>query len=261
MPRVVWFHRLDGGNQSVDLDHCVEWPVMSPPRHQFDRNLELRATFYHTPDGQWIAPFHRDLPDAGYVEVTRHEVYTEMLEAGVWPIPAELLPEAPRAPLSDPGEGTANLPAPSGKSTPETDTDVWISFQEALEISALLQPQLTKMCNSGKITARGKRKGRQVCLDSLLKFMGKTSLGWARIHSNIPDTFHEKRGLGGVRPSFKFNLKLGLTSRQEARERRIVGSLKPFRWNPAGNQSRPVEPDQQPEASLAWWVGDHPCEA
>src|SRR5271166_3955928 len=50
-------------------------------------------------------------------------------------------------------------------------------------------------------------------------------------------------------------------SRQEARERRIVGSLKPFRWNPAGNQSRPVEPDQQPEASLAWWVGDHPCEA
>ena len=39
------------------------------------------------------------------------------------------------------------------------------------------------------------------------------------------------------------------------------GSLKPFRWNPAGNQSRPVEPDQQPEASLAWRVGDHPCEA
>src|SRR5208337_1665223 len=42
---------------------------------------------------------------------------------------------------------------------------------------------------------------------------------------------------------------------------RIVGSLKPFRWNPAGNQSRPVELDQQPEASLAWWVGNHPCEA
>ena len=51
------------------------------------------------------------------------------------------------------------------------------------------------------------------------------------------------------------------TSRKKARERRIAGSLKPFRWNPAGNQSRPVEPDQQPEASLAWWVGDHPCEA
>ena len=57
------------------------------------------------------------------------------------------------------------------------------------------------------------------------------------------------------------NRKPSLTSRQEARERRIVGSLKPFRWNPAGNQSRPVEPDQQPEASLAWWVGDHPYEA
>ena len=48
---------------------------------------------------------------------------------------------------------------------------------------------------------------------------------------------------------------------KKARERGIVGSLKPFRWNPAGNQSRPVEPDQQPEASLAWWVGDHPYEA
>ena len=57
------------------------------------------------------------------------------------------------------------------------------------------------------------------------------------------------------------NRKPDLTSRQESSERRIVGSLKPFRWNPAGNQSRPVEPDQQPEASLAWWVGDHPCEA
>src|SRR5208337_1039533 len=34
-----------------------------------------------------------------------------------------------------------------------------------------------------------------------------------------------------------------------------------FRRNPAGNQSRPEEPGQQPEASLAWWVGDHPCEA
>ena len=65
----------------------------------------------------------------------------------------------------------------------------------------------------------------------------------------------------GGQTEFQVNLKLGLTSRQEARERRIVGSLKPFRWNPAGNQSRPVEPDQQPEASLAWWVGDHPCEA
>src|SRR5271157_3388487 len=61
--------------------------------------------------------------------------------------------------------------------------------------------------------------------------------------------------------AFQVSLKLGLTSRQEARERRIVTTVKPFRWNPAGNQSRPVEPDQQPEASLAWWVGDHPCEA
>ena len=58
------------------------------------------------------------------------------------------------------------------------------------------------------------------------------------------------RGVFGISHSFgaKEN---ELTSREEARERRIVGSLKPFRWNPAGNQSRPVEPDQQPEATLA----------
>src|SRR5208337_1953408 len=65
----------------------------------------------------------------------------------------------------------------------------------------------------------------------------------------------ERRG----QTEFQVNLKLGLTSRQESSGKE--DSLKPFRWNPAGNQSRPVEPDQQPEASLAWWVGDHPCEA
>src|SRR5574340_144705 len=36
--------------------------------------------------------------------------------------------------------------------------------------------------------------------------------------------------------------------------------LETFRRNPAGDQSRPVELDQQPEASLAWWVGNLPCE-
>ena len=38
-------------------------------------------------------------------------------------------------------------------------------------------------------------------------------------------------------------------------------TLETFQRNPAGNQSRPVEPGQPPEASLAWWVGDFPCEA
>ena len=56
-------------------------------------------------------------------------------------------------------------------------------------------------------------------------------------------------------------LKNRLILRQEAQERRIAANLKPFVGNPAGNQSRPVEPDQQPEASLAWWVGNCPCEA
>lgn len=52
----------------------------------------------------------------------------------------------------------------------------------------------------------------------------------------------------------------GLAPRSSGKENSLI-RLKPFRWSPAGNQSRRVEPDQQPEASLAWWVGDHPCEA
>ena len=39
---------------------------------------------------------------------------------------------------------------------------------------------------------------------------------------------------------------------QEARERRIISQCETFHRNPAGNQSRPAEPGQQPEASLAW---------
>ena len=67
---------------------------------------------------------------------------------------------------------------------------------------------------------------------------------------------------GRIRCRFIFSGKNdGLTSRQESSGKEDSRKLETFRWNPAGNQSRPVEPDQQPEASLAWWVGDHPCEA
>jgi hypothetical protein len=52
-----------------------------------------------------------------------------------------------------------------------------------------------------------------------------------------------------------------LTLRQESSGEEDRPNLKPFNGNHAGNQSRPVELDQQPEASLAWWVGDHSCEA
>ena len=45
---------------------------------------------------------------------------------------------------------------------------------------------------------------------------------------------------------------LGASLRQEARERRIISKCETFHRNPAGNQSRPAEPGQQPEASLAW---------
>ena len=51
------------------------------------------------------------------------------------------------------------------------------------------------------------------------------------------------------------NQKQSLTLRQEARERRIISKCETFHRNPAGSQSRPAEPGQQPEASLAWgWV-------
>ncbi len=53
-----------------------------------------------------------------------------------------------------------------------------------------------------------------------------------------------------------------VTLRQEARERRTAfNKLETSRRNPAGSQSRPVELGQRPEASLAWWVGNCPCEA
>ena len=38
MPKVVRFLRLDGGSASVDLNQCIEYPVMSPPRH---RSIEI----------------------------------------------------------------------------------------------------------------------------------------------------------------------------------------------------------------------------
>jgi hypothetical protein len=60
--------------------------------------------------------------------------------------------------------------------------------------------------------------------------------------------------LGRVHPR-----KNELTLRQEARERRIISKCETFRRNPAGNQSRPAELDQQPEASLAWWRATVPA--
>src|SRR6185437_10255222 len=53
------------------------------------------------------------------------------------------------------------------------------------------------------------------------------------------------------RSSCKYPLFPSLTLRQEARKRRKA-SLETFCRNPAGNQPRPAEPGQQPEASLAW---------
>jgi hypothetical protein len=51
--------------------------------------------------------------------------------------------------------------------------------------------------------------------------------------------------------------------RHEACERGIAYEmmLETFRWDPAGNQSCPAKPGQQPEASFAWCAGNWHCEA
>jgi hypothetical protein len=51
-----------------------------------------------------------------------------------------------------------------------------------------------------------------------------------------------------------------LTLRPESSGKEDSRKLETFHWNSAGSQSRRVELDQQPEASLAWWMGNHPCE-
>jgi hypothetical protein len=52
-----------------------------------------------------------------------------------------------------------------------------------------------------------------------------------------------------------------LTLRHEARERRIISECETFHGNPAGNQSRPAEPGQQPGSESCVGTGDRHCEA
>ena len=66
----------------------------------------------------------------------------------------------------------------------------------------------------------------------------------------IPDDLWER--IKPILDEFWCQATLKLTLRQEARERRIISKCETFHRNPAGNQSRPAEPGQQPEASLAW---------
>jgi len=80
-------------------------------------------------------------------------------------------PEGTQAPVSDRREGTGNLSTPSGESTPEADADVWISFAKAHEVTALESFEITRVCDSGKVRSQGKRKGRQVHLGDLVRFM------------------------------------------------------------------------------------------
>src|SRR5271157_3346687 len=107
----------------------------------------------------------------------------------------------------------------------------------------------------GKVLSWGVSNFDKPDLDEALEIAGEGQLICNQVLYHL-----EQRRKSGVSSSF-WPEKTNRHRAKKARERRIVGNLKPFRWNPAGNQSRPVEPDQQPEASLAWWVGDHPCEA
>ena len=76
-----------------------------------------------------------------------------------------------QAPQSDPARETINPSLPSGESTPESDADVWISFAEAHTLTALENWEITRVCDSGKIKSQGKRKGRKVHKEDLIKYM------------------------------------------------------------------------------------------
>jgi hypothetical protein len=63
----------------------------------------------------------------------------------------------------------------------------------------------------------------------------------------------------GTSPSSCPAFRAWLVTRSSGEEDSLA--LETFRGNSAGKQPRPAEPGQRPEASLAWWAGDRPCEA
>jgi len=109
---------------AVDLDQCESFTpsAQSPTSMRFDGFDESKVSmFYHLPDGRWIQALEgmRSAPEtAHYLEVLRADVLERAIECGVWPIPADLLPDAPQASLSDPREEAANPPVPSRENTP-----------------------------------------------------------------------------------------------------------------------------------------------
>ena len=136
---MIQFTRLDGASESVDLDHCIRHLVAPRPRHKYDRILDPSRTwlFARTPDGRWvqcnpIGDWHEEVP--------KSEVYEVMLEAGYWPIPAELLPEAPQVPLSDPAREAANPPVPSMNGSSGTPPDeLTATVLDLLDAAILLE--------------------------------------------------------------------------------------------------------------------------
>jgi hypothetical protein len=68
----------------------------------------------------------------------------------------------------------------------------------------------------------------------------------------------QERGFG-LKNEAKSNLAPRCLGKEDGHE--LSDDSATFRWDPAGIESRPVEPGRQPEASLAWWWSDPRCEA
>lgn len=115
---VIRFMRLDqSGEDAVDLVLCTRCniPYRRPSKFQEfdDRKVSV---FYRTPADRWIQALEglRQPEGTGfYLEVRREDVLERWCACGLWPIPAELSPDAPQASVSDPGEGTSNPSSPS----------------------------------------------------------------------------------------------------------------------------------------------------
>ena len=108
-------------------------------------------------------------------------------------------------------------------------------------------------------------EGNGVCIASsgsgvIPDFSGGTGFGLPHARSSrrtsvLLDTGRLSPPLDWKCSQFGLTPKLGTKESRcakKAQERRIVANWKPFVGNPAGNQSRPAELGQQPEASLAW---------
>ncbi len=130
---MIYFTRLDGGCESVDLTTCVRYRV-EPRSYPPSRVPDPLRTWYfdRMPDGRWI--LSHPSGDWPPTEVPKSEVRQSMLASGYWPIPAELLPEVPQAPASVPGVGTTDPSPPSRESTPGPAKNDYTALADKLRL-------------------------------------------------------------------------------------------------------------------------------